>query len=87
MTIECAESRFEIERQDDPQVFRWSRDVPGGATPPQTLRVAIHDESTLFARCLERPKRDRLLELSLQAGSRAVRPVAPRLSDHPKPQS
>ncbi len=82
--IECATGLFEIERQkDDPQAFRWSREVPGAATPPQTLRVAIHDESSLFVRCLERPKRDRLLETSLLVASRAVRAVAPRLSSRP----
>jgi glucose-6-phosphate dehydrogenase assembly protein OpcA len=82
--FECESARFAIERQkDDPDAFRWSREVPGVATPAQTFRVAIHDESTLLIRCLERPKHDRLLEASLHAGSRAVRPVAPRLSSRP----
>jgi glucose-6-phosphate dehydrogenase assembly protein OpcA len=82
--FECEFARFAIERQkDDPNAFRWSREVPGVAAPPQTFRVAIHDESTLLIRCLERPKHDRLLEASLRAGSRAVRPVAPRFSSRP----
>lgn len=84
--FECASARFAIERQkEDPDSFRWSREVPGVATPPQTFRVAIHDESTLLVRCLERPKHDRLLEASLHAGSRAVRSVAPRFSSRPGP--
>jgi glucose-6-phosphate dehydrogenase assembly protein OpcA len=80
VTIECDGARFEVERQDDPQVFRWSREAPGAPVPPQTLRIGIPDEATLLMRCLERPKRDRLLEKSLQMAVRIVRPVAPRLS-------
>jgi hypothetical protein len=86
LAIECGEARFEIARKDDPQVFQWSREVPGAPVPSQTLRVASLDESTLLVRCLERPKRDRLLEASLLAGSRFVRPVAPRLSVAPPPR-
>lgn len=81
--ILCATGRFEVQRQDDPQAFRWSRDVPGATTPPQLLRVPSLDEPTLLLRCLERPRRDPLLETSLQVGSRIVRPVAPRLSNLP----
>jgi glucose-6-phosphate dehydrogenase assembly protein OpcA len=76
-------ARFEIERQEDPQVFRWSREVPGVPTPPQTLRIGIHEEAKLLTRCLERPQRDPLLENSLHMASRIVRPVAPRLSKRP----
>jgi len=85
--IECrgrVSARFEIERQEDPQVFRWSRDVPGAPTPPQTLRVVDPGESTLLIRCLGRPKRDPLLEASLAMTTRIVRPVAPRLSIQPR---
>ena len=78
--IECDGARFEIERQEDPQVFRWSREAPGAPVPPQTLRIGIPEEETLLVRCLDRPKRDRLLERSLHVASRIVRPVAPRLS-------
>jgi glucose-6-phosphate dehydrogenase assembly protein OpcA len=78
--IECDGARFDVERQDDPQVFRWSREAPGAPVPPQTLRVGIPEEEKLLVRCLERPTRDRLLERSLYVGSRIVRPVAPRLS-------
>lgn len=78
--IECDGARFEIERQEDPQVFRWSREAPGAPVPPQTLRIGIPEEGTLLVRCLERPKRDRLLETSLHVATRIVRPVAPRLS-------
>lgn len=80
LAIECAGSRFEIAREEDPQVFRWSRDVPGAPTPPQLLRVRSLDETTLLVWCLERPKRDPLLEASMEVGSLIVRPVAPRLS-------
>jgi glucose-6-phosphate dehydrogenase assembly protein OpcA len=85
VAIECGGgARFEIERQDDPQVFRWSRDVPGATTPPQTLRIAIQDESSLLIRCLGRPKADPLLEASLNMAMRIVRPIAPRLSTAPR---
>ncbi len=83
--IECDGARFEIERQEDPQVFRWSREAPGAPMPPQTLRIGIPEEATLLVRCLERPKRDRLLERSLHVASRIVRPVAPRLSGRSDP--
>ena len=66
--IECDGARFEVERQDDPQVFRWSREAPGAPVPPQTLRIGIPEEATLLVRCLERPKRDPLLEKSLHVG-------------------
>jgi len=86
--IECRggvdRPRFEIERQDDPHVFRWSREVPGASTPPQTLRVVDHEETALLVRCLGRPKADPLLEASLSVASRIVRPVAPRLSGSPR---
>jgi hypothetical protein len=84
VALECSGSRFEIERQDDPHTFRWSRRVPGVPTPPQTLRIETLEEATLLAGCLERPRRDRLLELSLETGSRIVRPIAPRLSGFPR---
>jgi len=84
LAIECKTGRFEIQRQeDDHQAFRWSREVPGAPTPTQVLRVLSLDEPTLLLRCLERPRRDPLLETSLQVGSRIVRPVAPRLSKSP----
>jgi glucose-6-phosphate dehydrogenase assembly protein OpcA len=79
----CEGAHFELARQEDPQVYRWSRDVPGAPVPPQILRVHSHEESALLVRCLERPRRDWLLETSLQVGSRIVRPVAPRLSRTP----
>jgi glucose-6-phosphate dehydrogenase assembly protein OpcA len=87
VAIDCggpARAHFEIERQDDPQVLRWSREVPGFTTPPQTLRVAIQDEASLLIRCLGRPKADPLLEASLNMAMRIVRPVAPRLSIAPR---
>jgi glucose-6-phosphate dehydrogenase assembly protein OpcA len=80
VAIECDGARFEVVRQDDPQVFLWSREAPGAPVPPQTLRVGIPEEATLLIRCLERPKRDALLEKSLHVATRIVRPVAPRLS-------
>jgi len=52
-------------------------------TPAQILRVLSLDEPTLLLRCLERPKRDPLLEKSLAVAWRIVRPVAPRLSNQP----
>ncbi|HEY3821492.1 MAG TPA: glucose-6-phosphate dehydrogenase assembly protein OpcA [Polyangiaceae bacterium] len=85
LALECKTGRFEIQRQDDPQAFRWSREVPGTPTPPQLLRILSLDEPTLLLRCLERPRRDPLLETSLLVGSRIVRPVAPRLSKRPPP--
>lgn len=86
VALECDGARFEIDRQDDPYVLRWSREVPGASMPPQTLRVSIPEEATLLVRCLERPKRDALLEASLHMGTRVVRPVAPRLSVLPRPR-
>jgi glucose-6-phosphate dehydrogenase assembly protein OpcA len=83
LALECSDGRFEIQRTEDPQAYRWSREVPGVQTPAQILRVLSLDEPTLLLRCLERPKRDLLLEKSLHVGSRIVRPVAPRLSSLP----
>jgi glucose-6-phosphate dehydrogenase assembly protein OpcA len=80
LAFECPNARFEVARLEDPQVFRWSREVPGAPMPPQVFHVSSHEEASLLVRCLERPKRDRLLESSLQVASRIVRPVAPRLS-------
>jgi hypothetical protein len=80
VTMECDGARFEVERQEDPQVFRWSREAPGAPVPLQTLRVGIPEEASLLIRCLERPRRDPLLEKSLHTATRIVRPVAPRLS-------
>ncbi len=85
LAIRCKTGSFEIQRQEDPQAFRWSREVPDTSIPAQVVRVLSLDEPTLLLRCLERPKRDPLLETSLQVGSRIVRPVAPRLSDIPPP--
>jgi glucose-6-phosphate dehydrogenase assembly protein OpcA len=83
--IVCGDARFEVTRgADDPRVFVWTRELPGSPMPAHTLRVGPFDEAALLARCLERPKRDRLLEASLHAGSRIVRPVAPRLSAPPR---
>ncbi len=83
LVMEAGKARFAIERLDDPRVYRWSREVPGVSTPPHTLRVSPFDEAALLARCIERPKRDLLLETSLRVGSRIVLPVAPRLSIRP----
>jgi hypothetical protein len=80
VTLECDGARFEIARQEDPQVFLWSREAPGAPLPSQTLRIGIPEESTLLIRSLERPRRDPLLEKSLHVAVRIVRPVAPRLS-------
>jgi glucose-6-phosphate dehydrogenase assembly protein OpcA len=80
VALECDGARFEVERQDDPNVFRWSREAPGAPVPPQTLQVGIPDETRLLIRCLESPRRDPLLEKSLHTTTRIVRPVAPRLS-------
>jgi glucose-6-phosphate dehydrogenase assembly protein OpcA len=80
ITLECDGARFEVARQEDPQVFLWSREAPGAPVAPQTLRVGIPEETTLLIRSLERPKRDPLLEKSLHVATRIVRPVAPRLS-------
>jgi glucose-6-phosphate dehydrogenase assembly protein OpcA len=84
VAIECQGATFEVHRQEDPNVLRWSREVSGASTAPQTLRASIHEESTLLIRCVERPKRDALFESSLHTGSRIVRPAAPRLSGAPK---
>jgi glucose-6-phosphate dehydrogenase assembly protein OpcA len=80
VSLGCDGARFEIARQDDPQVFLWSREAPGAPVPPQPFRIGIPEEATLLIRCLERPKRDPLLEQSLHVATRIVRPVAPRLS-------
>jgi glucose-6-phosphate dehydrogenase assembly protein OpcA len=77
----CA--RFDLARQSDPAIFQWSCEVPGVTMPPQLLKFASHDEADLMTRTLERPTRDRLLEASLRKASSLVRPVAPRLSEHP----
>ena len=84
VAIEGGGGRFEVERLDDPHVLRWSREVPGSVTPPQTLRVGTVEESTLLVRCLARPRRDPLFEKSLHTGSHIVRPVAPRFSTPPQ---
>jgi glucose-6-phosphate dehydrogenase assembly protein OpcA len=81
--MEAGSARFAIERQDDPRVYRWSREVPGVATPPHMMRVGAFEEASLLARCIERPKRDLLFETSLRVGSRILLPVAPRLSALP----
>jgi glucose-6-phosphate dehydrogenase assembly protein OpcA len=83
LLMEAGKARFAIERQDDPRVYRWSRDVPGTSTPPQTVRLGAFEEASLLCRCIERPKRDLMLETSLRVGSRIVMPVAPRLSELP----
>jgi glucose-6-phosphate dehydrogenase assembly protein OpcA len=80
VTMECDGARFDVERLEDPNVFRWSREVPGAPVPPQTLQVGIPDETKLLIRCLEFPRRDPLLEKSLHVATHVVRPVAPRLS-------
>jgi glucose-6-phosphate dehydrogenase assembly protein OpcA len=85
LSFQCGAARFELERLDDPLVIRWSRHVPGAQVPPQTLRVATADEPSMLIRCVQHPKRDLLLEASLNAASRIVRDVAPRLSLRPKP--
>lgn len=83
VALDCAGALFDVERLDDPGVFRWSRQVPGSAVPAQKLRVAHQSESALLADSLASPRRDRLLEVSLQMGSRIVQSVAPRLSSRP----
>jgi len=83
IALDCGDAMFEIERQDDPCVFRWSRRVPGTPMPPQSLRIVDQSESALLAQSLDVPRRDLLLEVSLQIGSRIVQPVAPRLSAPP----
>ncbi len=80
VAIESADARFEVERQAEPQIFRWAREIPEGATPAQMLRLGMHDETTLLERALGSPKRDPLLEVSLRAASRIVQSVAPRPS-------
>jgi glucose-6-phosphate dehydrogenase assembly protein OpcA len=76
-------ARFELARQEDPNVMQWSCEVPDVATPTQMLKFASHDEADLLTRTLERPSRDRLLEASLRSAMMLVRPVAPRLSERP----
>jgi glucose-6-phosphate dehydrogenase assembly protein OpcA len=83
ITLEGDCSRFELQRQEDPRVFRWSREVPGAPMPAETLRCPIHDQAALLVRTFERPRRDPLFESSLHAASRIVRDVAPRLSRLP----
>jgi glucose-6-phosphate dehydrogenase assembly protein OpcA len=83
IAMDAANAHFEIERQEDPRVYRWSRDVPGVVTAAQMLRVGAFEEPSLLVRCLERPKRDKMFEKSLDFGRRIVRPVAPRLSLQP----
>jgi hypothetical protein len=83
VTFEGECSRFEVRRQEDPQVFRWSREVPGAPMPTETLRSPFHELAALLVRCLERPRCDPLFESSLHAASRIVRDVAPRLSRLP----
>jgi hypothetical protein len=85
VALEADAARFEVMRQEDPHILCWSREVPGAPMPPQTVRSVIPDEAKLLVRCLERPKRDPLLEASLHSGSLAVRQVAPRLSRAPVP--
>jgi hypothetical protein len=84
MTIECVGARFEICRQVDPQVFRWLREVPSAPVPAQMMRVGLHEEAALLVRCLEDPRRDRILETSLHTATQIVRPMAPRLSVAPR---
>lgn len=86
IAFEAGPARFALDRLDDPRTYRWSREVPGVGCPTQTLRVGAFEEPALLGRCLERPKRDLLLETSLRTGSRIVRPVAPRLSVAPPPR-
>jgi hypothetical protein len=82
IAMECDGARFEIERQEDPGLFKWSREAPGAPVPSQIVRIKVPDESTLLIRSLERPKRDLLYERSLHLASKIVRIVAPRLSKH-----
>jgi hypothetical protein len=83
VAFECQCAHFEVERQDDPHVFRWSRSVPDAPRPAETFRSPIHEEAALLVRCLERPRHDPLFQSSLHRGSLIVRPVAPRLSRLP----
>jgi glucose-6-phosphate dehydrogenase assembly protein OpcA len=83
VVLEAEGARFEIERQEDPCVFCWSREVAGAPVTAQTLRIEIPDEAELLVYCLERTKRDPLFEASLESASRIVRLVAPRLSARP----
>jgi glucose-6-phosphate dehydrogenase assembly protein OpcA len=83
VVLESPGGRFAIERQEDPCVLVWSREVSGGPVTTQTVRVRTDDEAKLLVRCLERSSRDPLLEASLRAGSRIAHPVAPRLSERP----
>ncbi len=79
------EARFEITRlADDPQAFRAHGEAPGVVIPGQTVRIHDRDEAVLLARTLELPRRDALLEASLEAGARIMRQVAPRISVRPK---
>jgi hypothetical protein len=79
IAMECGHgARFAIERQRDPQVFRWSREVPGAPLPAQLFRLPSLPESTLLVQSLERLRRDPLFERTLDAASRLVRPVARR---------
>jgi glucose-6-phosphate dehydrogenase assembly protein OpcA len=83
VVLEAEGARFDLERQEDPCVFRWSREVAGAPVTSQMLRIEIPDEAELLIRCLERTKRDPLFEASLESASRIVRLVAPRLSARP----
>jgi hypothetical protein len=83
LSLVCNEARFELRRMEDPQAFHWSREAPDLQALAQVFRVLSLDEPTLLLRCLERPKRDPLLERSLDVAQRIVRSVAPRLSSLP----
>lgn len=85
VTLDCGSALFDVDRSEDPSVFQWSRTVPGSIVPSQKLRIASRTESALLADSLAAPRRDLLLEASLQIGSRIVQPVAPRLSSRPPP--
>jgi glucose-6-phosphate dehydrogenase assembly protein OpcA len=76
-------ARFSIERGSDPLAVDWKVDAPGVVVPSQTLRIGSHEESQLLIRSLERPTRDALLERSLVAAARILKPIAPRLSERP----
>jgi glucose-6-phosphate dehydrogenase assembly protein OpcA len=83
VALEAEGARFEIDRQDDPCVFCWTREITGTPVTSQTLRIEIPDEAELLVHSLERTKRDPLFEASLESASRIVRLVAPRLSVRP----
>jgi glucose-6-phosphate dehydrogenase assembly protein OpcA len=85
ISIQCDGASYDIERQEDPRVLRWSRETRASMVPPHTLRVDLSEDAGLLTRCLERPRRDFLFENSLHLASRIVRPIAPRLSSLPRP--